>query len=1144
MATEVSASRFGTYTNLGKVNTDKWKSKENANDCYWNIAKNQLGEGADNAEIQKAVNEMLELNASKNAATGQYNTVVYENQEILLNLQATIEQSGKEIETAYNELSSRQTEFSSLTSELKSANATYLTYLNQYQEVQKTGDEEATVTAYNSYIQALNNILVLKQEVEKAQEEIKAAQENIEQLNEALKELQEEYEQKENVNKDLKKEFDEQIKKFEEDISKKEEEINSLKQSAKEETQLTQTYQDDAIKSGMIIQDEEGNLSAKNEEQLSQEAKLQQVDNLKAKYTSVQEEQGCVGKFWNGIKNVFGTKYSSKNIEKTIEKVEKGEISVEEADAMLDEYQKRQKSGVDTVVSVATGVATVGAIAIAGVATVATGGLALPAVLAIGGAAGAGTRVGLKTLDRATNKVEGDAIDAKEMTKDAIIGGVEGVVTAATMGMGNAAAQGAKETGKVVVKDAIAQGAKQGLVQGSIDGATTNAATYMADVVTGDAEFSGTQLLGTSVQGAAIGGTVGAVMGGAGGGIKAVRTNSKIDDEVTQALLKEQEEAAKEMGETAIYSAENTTKAAIEEAIEDGQIMSLDDAIELGYSRKQLEDFGLLDRITNTTTLAQEEAAAEFAQTAMSAKNMVIEGFEEKVADGQIVSLDDALKFYSEKELKDAGLYDIFTQNLDDGAADVVQTVQANALDVVTDTREQVLMSLKRNSSPSGEEVELGRQYIRDLISEGKINSQDDLLKYFNNLDEAKGVLGNEFNDITQSFASKLDDNAAKAAASSADDIVSKQATNAEIVQLDGSYYRDSQTGEVYRLKSKEGGGLEHELIDPSSSEYQTAINKIHHPDNRSPMPGINADSSFSTQKISETGKRSMLQTKSKRPQKTEMQEYIEDILNKNKSFTAENDRNIWHDAQMDEYKVIRESGKYARDYGADTFVDSQEVIQKAINPQEIKPDHIGIKQICFSEAPDELYQLRLTRQNGWVYRGSHESFSGEIAERFSANVKASKDMISALDGFAASGQYRNAAGELVKVENVSSFYYKTPDIVSDWNRRQDPLTFYFKGQVNDETKKAIAEITSRYARGNVNNADTVYPWLSNIEINPTNKMVDELYVKLKKYGLNQCASEVYGWKRSGEYAHTSIGLYESFSNIVKYIENSLKKCA
>ena len=738
---------------------------------------------------------------------------------------------------------------------------------------------------------------------------------------------------------------------------------------------------------------------AKSQQELNNTVKTAQVENLKTQYSQVQKEQGFLGKAWNGLKNLFGTKYSSKNVEKTIEQVEKGEISADEAQKMISEYQQRQKSGANTLASVATAFAIVGSIALAPF----SGG----ASLALGAAVGAGTRVGLKTLDRASNNIKGDEIDKKEMAKDAIVGGVEGLVTVATMGLGSAAVQTSKETGKVLVKETVKTGIKQGAKAGAIDGGSTNAATYMADVAVGDEEFSAAELLSTTTQGAAIGGTIGGVTGGVSSGVQA-RSASKalgdnIDDEAIAAIVKEeQRQAAEEMEETAIYSAQNTT--AIEEAI----------------------------------------------------------------ADGRISNIDDALSMFSEKQLKEAGYYDVLAQNIDDGAADSAQTAVVEA---ATDTNNQAPVSAK--------------------------------------------------------------------AASNADESLST-----DVIELDGRYYRDSETGEVFKLK-KGNNGFEKELIEPSSAEYQTAMKEIQGSNYQESASRIAASELSDSQRIAQIGKNSMLNAESKTPKKTMLQQYIEDRVKKGKPFDNSADAYIRDIADANEYCAIREAGAYARDYGAAAFVDNPKIVQQTINPVSLKPNGVGARQVAFVEAPNTTGKLILNRERGWIYRASNaKAFSQEVVERFSANVKASKDMINALDGLVATGKYRNAAGELVEVKNISSFYYKTPEYASKWNGRQDPLTFYFTEKVNNETKQAIAEITSKYARGGVNNADALYPWLSNVEVNPTNKMVDELAQKLKKYGLNSCAEKVNSWKTKGYYAHTSTGLYEAFSNIIKYIENSKKIAA
>lgn len=1032
MNNSVTGAKFGAYTNIGRAKIDAWKSKDDANDCYWNLAKNQLGEGASNAEIYEVMNELVELNASKDEKTGEYNTIVYENQEVLLDLQSTINQSNKEIDEALGEYETIQSNFSSLTSKLQEANKVYLEALNSYNAAVKSADEESIKTVYSAYIQALDNLLSLKEEVENAQKDLDSSKENVEELKNALNELKEEYEQKESLNKELKSEFDKQIKDFEDKISAKQKEIETIKETAQKEIETAQKNQDAAVSSAMVNQDEEGNLTPKSQEELNNTVKTAQVENLKTQYSQVQKEQGFLGKAWNGLKNLFGTKYSSKNIEKTIEQVEKGEISADEAQKMIGEYQERQKSGVNTLTSIASGLAVVGCVALAPF----SGG----ASLALGVALGAGTRVGLKTLDRASNDVKGDELNKKEMAKDAIVGGVEGLVTVATMGLGSAAVQTSKETGKVLVKETVKTGIKQGAKAGAIDGAATNAATYMADVAVGDKEFSGTELISTTTQGAAIGGTIGGVTGGVSSGVQA-RSASKalgdnIDDEAIAAIVKEeQRQAAEEMEETAIYSAQNTTKEAIEEAI----------------------------------------------------------------ADGRISNIDDALSMFSEKQLKEAGYYDVFAQNIDDSAADAIQK---GTSEVVTDAN---------NQAPAASKVDAP------------------------NADKAPST------DVTQEGTSKVatNTNNQTPTSSKVDTLNADKAPSTDAAKSEVTYFMDSKTGEVFKLK-KGSNGFEQELIEPSSSEYQTAMKEIQGSNYQESASRIAASELSDSQRIAQIGKNSMLNAESKTPKKTMLQQYIEDRVKKGKPFDNSADAYIRDIADANEYCAIREAGAYARDYGTAAFVDNPKIVQQTINPVSLKPNGVGARQVAFVEAPNATGKLILNRERGWIYRASNtKAFSQEVVERFSANVKASKDMINALDGLVATGKYRNAAGELVEVKNISSFYYKTPEHVSKWNGRQDPLTFYFTEKVNNETKQAIAEITSKYARGGVNNADALYPWLSNVEVNPTNKMVDELAQKLKKYGLNSCAEKVNSWKTTGYYAHTSTGLYEAFSNIIKYIENS-----
>ena len=176
----------------------------------------------------------------------------------------------------------------------------------------------------------------------------------------------------------------------------------------------------------------------------------------------------------------------------------------------IDSYESKQKDGVNILTNAIAGVAT-------GLIAIGTGGIGL-GVIGAGAAIGAGSKVALKTIDRATNEVEGDEIDLKEMTKDAVTGAVDGAVNIATGGM----------VGKVgtTLTKSIMNGAIQGAKAGAISGAAGGAAEYTADVLVGDREFSANELVTTTISNAAVGGVFGGVVGGITGGIKHSKTNT------------------------------------------------------------------------------------------------------------------------------------------------------------------------------------------------------------------------------------------------------------------------------------------------------------------------------------------------------------------------------------------------------------------------------------------------------------------------------------------------------------------------------------------------------------------------------------------------------------------------------------------
>lgn len=234
---------------------------------------------------------------------------------------------------------------------------------------------------------------------------------------------------------------------------------------------------------------------------------------LKDELKAVEDEQGIFGKAWNGVKNFFGFGLGSDKVEEKIEAYENGEISYEEALNTIQQFDSKQEGAVNLISNVATGIATAGlAVATGGVGAIVGGAL-------IGGA----TKAGLKTVDRATNNVEGDALDGKQILKDGLIGAVDGTVSAMTAGMIKMPVAG--QTVKQAVKQSVINGAKAG----AISGATTGATEYSVEAAfEDDVEFNFSDMLKTSAQNAVAGGVFGGVLGGITGGIGQKGLNSKV----------------------------------------------------------------------------------------------------------------------------------------------------------------------------------------------------------------------------------------------------------------------------------------------------------------------------------------------------------------------------------------------------------------------------------------------------------------------------------------------------------------------------------------------------------------------------------------------------------------------------------------
>ena len=303
--------------------------------------------------------------------------------------------------------------------------------------------------------------------------------------------------------------------------------INNAYRYSNQELQKYDTDSDGMLSVFEIenIQDEEGieMLSMDLNSVQTEENIDEQVQNLEAKLESVQNEQGLISSIWNGIKCFTGLGSSSDKCEQAIEQFKNGEITYEEADSIISGFSDKQKSSVNLIANIATGLT---AVAVVGSAVM-TGGLSL-GVIAVAAGAGAATKAGLKFADRATNKVEGDALDGKQILKDSLSGAVDGAVSVATMGIGTAAVTG-KTVAQQTIKQTVIEGAKAGAKAGAISGAVTGASDYSIEAaVEEDVEFNLGDLAANTALNAAGGAVAGGVLGGASSGIQYKGMQTKI----------------------------------------------------------------------------------------------------------------------------------------------------------------------------------------------------------------------------------------------------------------------------------------------------------------------------------------------------------------------------------------------------------------------------------------------------------------------------------------------------------------------------------------------------------------------------------------------------------------------------------------
>lgn len=217
------------------------------------------------------------------------------------------------------------------------------------------------------------------------------------------------------------------------------------------------------------------------------------AENLKTEFQSVKDEQGAVRKAWDGIKNLTGIGVSSNKVQDKIEQYENGKLTYEEALDYIEEYETKQDNAVDLLTGIAIDVTAAGI-------TIATGGAGAIVASTIAGAA---LKAGAKTLDRATNKIEDDALNSKQIAQDTISGAINGFLNALIVG----------KIKKSLVQNHFALGlseAKAGFTGGLLSGS----ADYMSKVTfDDDTDFKVMDLSQSSAQDAGVSAITGFILG-------------------------------------------------------------------------------------------------------------------------------------------------------------------------------------------------------------------------------------------------------------------------------------------------------------------------------------------------------------------------------------------------------------------------------------------------------------------------------------------------------------------------------------------------------------------------------------------------------------------------------------------------------
>ncbi|MCD8024612.1 MAG: hypothetical protein LUE64_03665 [Candidatus Gastranaerophilales bacterium] len=270
------------YVSLTTVQVDPWSSDGSQNNCWWNIAKNQLGEGATAAEIQALVNELQGYNEDKDAANVRANDVLMDGEAVFIPLEYAAEEIQENINGYKTMLETANSELTAKTETLSAANNTVSEAYSAYQRAQASYenveancyDDEGNVisnyaiasldsvkadleAAQQAYLGALADQAAAQEEYEAQLEAVESAKANLESAQLELSEILDE-------NAALEDEYNEKIEELRSELTAIEQSISDTEgelAEAQAAYDTAQTQQEAAQSLGVEV-DENGNYSA------------------------------------------------------------------------------------------------------------------------------------------------------------------------------------------------------------------------------------------------------------------------------------------------------------------------------------------------------------------------------------------------------------------------------------------------------------------------------------------------------------------------------------------------------------------------------------------------------------------------------------------------------------------------------------------------------------------------------------------------------------------------------------------------------------------------------------------------------------------------------------------------------------------